>query len=115
MNEYIVYTTEGYTYGPNSDVDVGNYQVLGIIDGSSKEDTVNRLFEQNDWIRKSGFSIDKAIAYPLLTTSIQDDIRTIVEYLWKDEHRHFQENHYPKDHIFRILKRLKGKLSQDGI
>lgn len=110
MNDYIIYTTEGYTCGPNSDVDVENCQVLGITDGSSKEDAVNRLFEQNDWIRKAGFSIENAVAYPLLTTSIQDDIRTVVEYLWKDEHRHFQENHYPKDHIFRVLKRLKETL-----
>ncbi len=49
-----------------------------------------------------------AIAHPILTASIKEDIKTVIEYLWKDEHKHFQENHYPKNHIFRVLKRLKN-------
>lgn len=38
-----------------------------------------------------------------------EDIRTVTEYLWEDELNHFQENHSPKNHVFRILKRLKAK------
>lgn len=48
MNEYIVYTTEGYTSGPNENVDLENCQVLGIIEDLSEEGAINKLFEQND-------------------------------------------------------------------
>lgn len=110
MKEYIVYTTEGYTSGPNTDIEVQNCQVLGIIEGSSSKEAIKKLFEQNDWIMKAGFSIDKAFARALLTSSVQEDIKEVVEYLWKDEHRHFQEWHYPKEHIFRVIKRLKNSV-----
>lgn len=110
MNQYIVYTTEGFTSGPNKEEDVENCQVLGIIEERSEKQAVKRLFEKNEWIREAGFSMDNAIALPILTKSIKEDIKTVVEYLWKDEHRHFQENHYPKDHIFREVKRLKSVL-----
>lgn len=108
MKEYIVYTTEGYTSGPDSNADVENCQVLGIIEGLSEEDAIYKLFEHNEWITTAGFTEDNAIARPLLTSSIVEDITKVVDYLWKDEHKHFQENHYPKDHIFRVLKRLKN-------
>lgn len=108
MNEYIVYTTEGYTSGPNENVDLENCQVLGIIEDLSEEGAINKLFEQNDWIHRAGFTVGNAIARPLLTTSLVEDIKMVIDYLWKDEHQHFQENHYPKDHIFRVLKRLQN-------
>lgn len=69
MNEYIVYTTEGFTSGPNTDVDVENCQVLGIIEGLSAKDAINRLFNQNEWIREAGFTMGNALARPLLTIS----------------------------------------------
>ncbi len=36
------------------------------------------------------------------------DIKAVVDYLWEDEHKHFQEGHYPKKHIYRILKRIES-------
>ena len=110
MNEYIVYTTEGCTSGPNSDYDIENCQVLGFIEGLSERDAANRLSEQHDCIRKAGFVIDNTIVRPMLTVSIAKDIKTVIDYLWTDEHKHFVENHHPKDHIFRVLKRLKERL-----
>lgn len=108
MNEYIVYTTDGYTYGPNEDVNVENCQVLGIIEGLSEEGAINKLFEENDWIHRAGFIVENTIARPLLTDSVVEDIKMVIDYLWKDEHKHFIENHYPQDHIFRVLKRLQN-------
>lgn len=110
MNQYVVYTTEGFTAGPNTDIDVGNCQLLGTIEGCSEEDAIKRLFEQDEWIQKAGFSMNNAIAHPLLTKSIQEDIKNLVEYLWEDEHRHFQENNDSQDHIFYTIKRLKDIL-----
>lgn len=108
MNEYIVYTKEGYTYGLNSDIDIENCQVLGIIEGLTEIDAINKLFEQNDWIHRAGFTVEDTIARPLLTPPIIEDIKMVIDYLWKDEHKRFQENHYPKDHILRVLKRLQN-------
>lgn len=108
MDEYIVYTTEGYTSGPDTNVNIENCQILGIAEGLSEKDAINKLFENNEWISKAEFTISNAIARPILTASIKEDIKTVIEYLWKDEHKHFQENHYPKNHIFRVLKRLKN-------
>ncbi len=110
MNEYIVYTTEGYTSGPKMTADVENCQVLGTIEGRSEGDAIKKLFKQNEWIMKAGFTLDNAFARPLLTNSIQENIRTVVDYLWKDEYTHFQENNYPQDHIFRVIKRLKNSI-----
>jgi hypothetical protein len=40
-------------------------------------------------------------------------IKTIVDYLWEDEERHFEENDKPKNHIFRQLKTLKNLKPSD--
>lgn len=112
MNEYIVYTTDGYTSGANTNVKVENCQVLGVIDGLSGDDAIRKLFEQNEWIEKAGFTIGNTLARPLLTTSIKEEIKTVIDYLWKDEHARFQESNHPDDHIFHVLKRLKSYISR---
>lgn len=43
---------------------------------------------------------------------IKDDIKTILDYLWQDEKRHYLESEYDKNHIFRVLKRL-AKVAKD--
>jgi hypothetical protein len=35
------------------------------------------------------------------------DIEAILNYLWKDEERHFYESECDADHIFPVLKRLQ--------
>ena len=35
MNEYIIYTAEGYTIAPNENVEVENCQMLGCTYGNS--------------------------------------------------------------------------------
>ena len=37
------------------------------------------------------------------------DIKSVIEYLWKDEKRNWEESNYPKEHIFHTLRRLKEK------
>lgn len=106
MNEYIVYTTQGYTLGP--DADVNNCQILGFIEALSENDAIKRLFENNEWIEEAGFSIDKTTARPLLTSSIKDDIRVIVDYLLKGENIDFQKNGCAKTDIGCALGRLEN-------
>lgn len=108
MNEYIIYTSEGNTYGPNMNVDIENCQVLGTIRGHSENSAIKKLFQQNKLIELAGFSVDNTFARPLLTDSIREDIKTVINYLWEDEFTHFQECDFPNDHIYRILRRLKN-------
>lgn len=107
MNKYLIFTTEGITYGPNTNVNIENCQILGTIEAMSANEAIKLLFEQNEWIARSGFTITNMHAYPILTTTIQNDIKNVMEYLWADEHKHFQENECPIDHIFCVLTRLK--------
>jgi hypothetical protein len=39
------------------------------------------------------------------------DVEAIVDYLWRDEERHFEESGCPNDHIFLVLRRLKTALT----
>lgn len=107
---YMIYTTEGCTYGPNSSVEVDNCQVLGTIEANSEISAIMKLFKQNEWIRKAGFSQDNAFVRPLINREIVKDIQTVIDYLWDDEYRNFQENHCVNNHIFETLLRLKKEL-----
>ena len=42
----------------------------------------------------------------ILTEEQKQDIQTLVEYMYEDEKKHYMECGYPKDHIFRVIKRL---------
>ena len=41
---------------------------------------------------------------------LQIDIKTVIDYLWHSEKRHWEEVKKPKDHIFCKLKRIKENL-----
>ena len=107
MKEFIIYTLQGTTNAPNLDVEVENCQVLGIIQADSAGDAINKLFEKNKWISESGFTKDCAIVKQLFSSLNIKDLNRIIDYLWRKEYDHFQDNNYPENHIFRILKRLK--------
>ena len=110
MKEFIIYTTQGTTCGPNINVDVENCQLLGIIQSSTEMDAIQELFEKNEWIHRAGFTKDYVVAKQLFTSSNIKDTNELIDYLWNDEYKHFQENNNPKNHIFRVLKRLKESL-----
>jgi hypothetical protein len=42
----------------------------------------------------------------MVDEKIKQDIMTILDYLWRDEERHYRESGYCKKHIFRVVKRL---------
>ena len=35
------------------------------------------------------------------------DVRLVVDYLYRDEKRHFEESGRPREHIFRVVERLR--------
>lgn len=61
MNEYIIYTTEGETIAPNTNVEVENCQVLGRANGMNEEEAKKNLLDENKWIANAGFSPKKFI------------------------------------------------------
>lgn len=56
MQEYIFYTTEGYCQAPDNS-EVENFQLLGFVQGSTPQDAVNRLIEDNPWILEKGYNL----------------------------------------------------------
>lgn len=108
MNEYIFYTIEGTTLAPNQNVDIDNCQILGFVEAKSLSEAKDLLLQDNPCITKAEFSMNKIMVKQILTMEQKEDIRAIVEYNWDDEKRHYQEcGNYPRNHIFRVLKRLK--------
>lgn len=55
MNTYVVYTTEGSTSGPNTDIDIENCQILGFIDEISEIRAIEKLFDQNRLFKLAAF------------------------------------------------------------
>lgn len=65
MNTYLFYTDEGYTVAPdNSNLD--SLQILGIEEGNSREEAIIKLFRNNTWINRSGFSESKISSYVIM-------------------------------------------------
>lgn len=106
MNEYIFYTTEGTTYPPIEGKEVDNCQLLGRASGDTLEEPKSSLLKENPWIEETGFDSDSIVTEQILTEEQKQDIQTLVEYMYEDEKKHYMECGYPKDHIFRVIKRL---------
>ena len=112
MAEFIIYTTEGFTQDPNGN-DIENCQVLGITQGKDEGEAKDNLLKNNPWIAEAGFSRSKFIVRQLLTNDEHTAIKEVLDYLWEDEERHFEEWGEPENHIFHILKQLKHLISKD--
>lgn len=124
MNEYVFYTLEGYTESPTGK-ECENIQLLGFESGSNKKAAKKNLIENRNWIEELDFDIDEIESKQLLSDENKQDIKTVIEYLWDDEIKHFEEELSsnteidinklsdseiekicPK-HIFTVLNRLK--------
>lgn len=106
MNEYLFYTCEGFTFAPNEETEVENCQLLGRAKGKSRKDAFKNLLAQNPWIEADGFDTNEIMCEQIINSSLRADISKIIEYLWHDEEKHFEENDKPRNHIFKVLKRL---------
>ena len=110
MNKYIIYTTEGHTIAPNENVEVENCQMLGEACGNNPDEAKDNLLKENPWIAEAGFSRSEFIVRQLLTNEERAAIKEVLDYLWEDEERHFEECGEPENHIFPILKQLKASI-----
>lgn len=61
MKKYIFYTTEGYTVSP-SNSEVENCQVLGWARGTTPDEALKHLLEENAWILETGFNTAEIVA-----------------------------------------------------
>ena len=109
MAEFIIYTTEGFTQDTNGN-DIENCQMLGIAKGKDKLEAKDNLLKDNPWIIETGFDKSEFIIRQLMTDEERAAIKKVIDYLWKDEERHWEEWGKPKKHIFHVLKRLKASI-----
>ncbi len=65
MPVFIFYTDDGYTIAPNN-AELENLQILGIEYGETKEEALDNLYKNNDWIIANGFSESSIRSYTIL-------------------------------------------------
>jgi hypothetical protein len=106
MAQFIFYTFEGGTIAPDN-TEVENLQILGIENGLCSNDALEKLLTDNKWIEEYGFSKDDIKNYAIVSATFQNDVQTMIDYLWDDEKRHFEESEHKDNHIFNVLQRLK--------
>ena len=122
MNEYVFYTFEGYTESPTGK-ECENIQLLGFEYGRNKKSAKKKLVETREWIEELDFDVEEIESKQLLTDENKNDIKTVIEYLWNNEQKHFEEEINKEididetesieleklcpNHIFTVLKRLK--------
>lgn len=110
MNEYMFYTFEGFTQSPNK-TDCENLQILGFEKAENLEIAKKCLLVNNDWILKYGFDTEKILSKKILTEESLASIKTVVDYLWEDEEKDYEEylasGGNVDNHIFKHLRKLK--------
>lgn len=106
MNEYLIFTTEGFTESPDN-IEVENCQLLGRVTAESKDYAKRNLKKEHAWLEEIGFDVDDVIVEQVFTKENKKDLKQLLDYLWKDEEKHFEESNYPQDHIFRTILKLR--------
>lgn len=110
MNEYMFYTFEGFTQSPDKN-NCENLQILGFEKAENLEAAKEHLLANNDWISKLGFNTEKILSKKILTEESLASIKTVVDYLWKDEEKDYEEclvsGKNVDNHILKHLRKLK--------
>lgn len=107
MNEYIFYTTEGYTIAPNEDYDVENCQVIGRAFGKSSDEAMKNLLKENKWIENSGFNQKEFYIKQILTEEQRNDIKLLIDYLLNEKEINLEKKDERKNHILKSISRLE--------
>lgn len=110
MNEYMFYTFEGFTQSPNK-TDCENLQILDFEKAENLEAAKEHLLANNDWISKYGFNTEEILSKKILTEESLASIKTVVDYLWEDEEKDYEEclvsGKNVDNHILKHLRKLK--------
>jgi hypothetical protein len=66
MKKFIILTPEGQTIAPNSNVEVENLQVLGLVeDVTDENEAIIKLLKENSWIIDAEYNVSDFIVYEL--------------------------------------------------
>jgi hypothetical protein len=109
MAKFILYTDEGYTISPSGQ-ELESLQILGFEEAKNIKDGIQLLLENNPWIDKSGFKTESIKSHIILDKNSLSEIKSLIDYLYENEKKHFEESDNPENHIFLKLKRLKSLL-----
>lgn len=111
MANYIFYTDEGFTISPNN-TKLNNLQILGTANGKNPNSAITNLIKNNPWITESAFNKEKIKHHKILKKQAENNLKFVIDYMWNDEQKHFEEydDEKPKDHIYLKLEKLKGIL-----
>lgn len=64
--KFIILSPEGETIAPNTDFEIENLQVLGIVERvTSENEAIVKLLKENSWIIDAEFNIAEFIIYEL--------------------------------------------------
>ncbi len=66
MNEYIFYTTAGYTLAPDGETEVENCQVLGFAQGHNVAEAKAHLLAEQAWIVELGYADELILSRQVL-------------------------------------------------
>ena len=80
MNEYIFYTTEGFTEAPNANIAIDNCQVIGRAHGTNEKEALNNLIAENEWILEAGFDPSSFITQQLMTEELLNSIAIMIDF-----------------------------------
>ena len=105
MKHYVFYTFEGYTESPTGQ-SVENIQLLGFEKGRTGKQAKENLINSCKWIEEMGFDKSEIESKQLLDDELRDMIKTLVDYNWDSEKRHYEEDP-TENHIFLVLEKLK--------
>lgn len=111
MNEYMFYTSEGFTESPNGK-ECENLQILGFEKAENMESSKRKFIENNKWILDYGFDAEKILSKKILTEEVIASIKTVVDYFWKSEEKNYTEclaaDGNVENHIFNHLRKLEA-------
>lgn len=66
MKKYIILSPEGETIAPNSNYEVHNLQVIGIVENVEDENAaIIKLLKENSWIIDAEYNVADFIVYQL--------------------------------------------------
>lgn len=89
--------------------EVNNLKILGISEGFSQKDAFSKLTTGKELPENVLF--DNDIGYiKIATDDIVESLKMIINYLWKDEQKHFEESESDTNnanHIFSHLQKLQ--------
>lgn len=69
MKRFIVITKEGRTEAPNTDFEINNCQVIGIVENVNSEDeAIKKILIENDWIFDAGFNVAEFELLEIIST-----------------------------------------------